>query len=201
MKIFGAVILAVFLASCASSRDQASSPDQRSYQVDAQAYQKLKPEEATIKVSLWDQKAWLLNEAGQAVLVTDVSTGVPGKETPQGSFKVLERQEGKRSNRYGRYVDEVTRKVVIEKTWLHEGERPAGTIYEGIAMPYWMRLTWSGVGVHVGEFKKRTRCSFGCIRVYEPAQPKIYQKTQLGTPVEIVAESLTERYPVKLSWF
>jgi len=61
-------------------------------------------------------------------------------------------------------------------------------------MPYWMRLTWDGVGMHVGKFKKRTRSSFGCIRVYEKAQLLIFAKTQLGTEIEVVPGSLMSRY-------
>jgi hypothetical protein len=83
---------------------------------------------------------------------------------------------------------------VIEKAWEHSGEVPAGCVYEGIAMPYWMRLTWYGVGMHVGKFKKRIRSSFGCIRVYQKAQLLIYQKTRIGTPVEIVSQSLQEQF-------
>ncbi|MDB4653215.1 L,D-transpeptidase family protein, partial [Akkermansiaceae bacterium] len=147
-----------------------------------------------IKVSLWDQKAWLLNSEGEAILEADIATGVENKETPEGVFQVLERMESKRSNQYGRIVNRETREVVIEKSWEHQGPLPEGTEYEGIEMPYWMRLTWDGIGMHVGEFKKRTRCSFGCIRVYERAQPLIFAKTQLGTKIEVVQDSLRNRY-------
>ena len=163
-----------------------------SYQVDAKKYRQLESKDARIEISLWDQKAWLLNEKDEAVLVTDVATGIPGKETPQGEFTVLERIESKRSNLYGKYVEKETRKVVVEQSWQHEGLPPEGTEFEGIAMPFWMRLTWVGVGMHVGQFKKRTRNSFGCVRVYEEAQSKIFEKTQLGTPVKIASQSLSD---------
>ncbi len=42
--------------------------------------------------------------------------------------------------------------------------------------------------------EKMTRSSFGCVRVYEKAQPLIYAKTQMGTKVEVVGESLVEKY-------
>ena len=153
-----------------------------------------KPEETTIKVSLWDQKAWLLNWEGKAILQTDVATGVPGKDTPTGVFPVLERLEEKRSNRYGRIVNKETREVVFPESWNVEGPIPDDCEFEGIEMPYWMRLTWDGVGMHIGSFKKRTRCSFGCIRVYEKAQPLIFNKTVKGTEVEVVQKSLIEEY-------
>lgn len=192
MKILAMLLLPLLMISCGLN-----DANQLSYTVDRTGYRKLQPESAKIEISLWDQKAWLLDEAHQPVLVTDIATGVPGKETPRGEFTILERQKSKRSNRYGRLVDQETREVVIEKAWEHKGPIPEGSEYEGIAMPYWMRLTWYGVGIHVGQFKKRTRSSFGCIRVYEKAQPKIFEKTQLGTPVKIVSESLMEKYSLR----
>ncbi len=187
MKALFLFLLAVFLVSCGNS----SAPG---YSKKFLKYRAAKPEETTIKVSLWDQKAWLLNGKGEAVLEADIATGVVGKETPEGVFPILERIEEKRSNRYGRIVNTETREVVIAKSWEHEGPLPDGTEYEGIAMPCWMRLTWDGVGMHVGKFKKRTRSSFGCIRVYEKAQPLIFAKTQMGTKVEVVPESLMGKY-------
>lgn len=187
MKFFFLSLVSVVLVSCGNSKGPGYSKKMFKYRA-------TDPGETAIRVSLWDQKAWLLNGKGEAVLEADIATGVVGKETPEGVFPVLERLEEKRSNRYGSIVDKETRKVVIEKSWEHEGPLPEGTEYEGIAMPYWMRLTWDGVGMHVGKFKKRTRSSFGCIRVYEKAQPLIFKKTQLGTKVEVVEESLMGKY-------
>lgn len=187
MKFVVFIFLSAFVVSCSPSTEPGYSTKSRKYRAAT-------PEETSIKVSLWDQKAWLLNGKGEVILQTDVATGVPGKDTPEGVFPVLERMESKRSNRYGRIVNKKTREVVIEKAWEHEGALPPGTEYEGIAMPYWMRLTWYGVGMHVGKFKKRTRCSFGCIRVFEEAQPWIFHKTTLGTKVKIVKGSLVEQY-------
>jgi len=181
-------LIPLILVSCG-----ASESNKPGYRVKWMKYRATSEKETKIQISLWDQKAWLLNGRGEAVLETDVATGVPGKETPQGIFKVLERIESKRSNRYGKYVNEATGEVVVEKSWEHSGEVPEGCVYEGIAMPYWMRLTWDGVGMHVGKFKKRTRSSFGCIRAYQKAQPLIYRKTRIGTPVEIVPQSLQEQ--------
>lgn len=189
MRLLALLLLSLMIVSCGGS-----DSTKLSYKVDRASYRKLQPENAKIEISLWDQKAWLLDESDRAVLVTDIATGVPGKETPEGEFTILERLESKRSNRYGRFVDQETREVVVEKAWEHNGSPPKGSEYEGIAMPYWMRLTWYGVGMHVGQFKKRTRSSFGCIRVYEKAQPKIFEKTQLGTPVKIISKSLSEKY-------
>jgi hypothetical protein len=169
-------------------------PKQTGFKVRDFHYWMADAEDTRIKISLWDQKAWLLNGDGKAILETDISTGVPGKETPEGVFPVLEKLEEKRSNRYGKFVNKETREVVIEKAWEHAGTPPEGTEYEGIEMPYWMRLTWYGVGMHVGKFNKRARASFGCVRVVDAAQEKIFRKTNVGTEVEVVARSLQSEY-------
>ena len=184
--------LLVILTSCVSHGPK--DPKTTGYKVREIHYWLAKADETKVKISLWDQKAWLLNGDGKAILETDVSTGVPGKETPEGIFPVLERVGEKRSNRYGKFVNIETREVVVEKAWEHQGEAPEGSEYEGIAMPYWMRLTWYGIGMHVGEFNKRARASFGCVRVVDEAQEKIYRKTMLGTEVEVVADSLLSLY-------
>ena len=184
-KFVGFIFLASMMASCQLFRQEGAS-----WQVNKKWYRQADVSETSVRVSLHDQKAWLLDGAGRAILKTSISTGVPGHETPTGELKVLEKIEGKKSNRYGKYVDEMTGEVVVAKSWLHKGSPPVGTVYEGIAMPYWMRLTWWGVGMHVGKFPKHTRCSFGCIRVFRDAQPWIYRKTQVGTPVTVESRSL-----------
>lgn len=178
----------MFLASMVTSC-QLIRWDNPRWKMSKARYKRADASETKVLISLHDQQAWLMDGDGRVLLTTEVSTGVPGHETPVGDFKVLEKLENKRSNRYGKYVDAETGAVVVPKTWLHEGPPPEGTVYQGIEMPYWMRLTWWGVGMHVGKFPSRTRCSFGCVRVFKDAQPWIYAKTRVGTPVEIVKES------------
>ena len=134
--MMGLVVLGgCFLGAC-------SGPQ---YTVNRSLYRAANPEETEVKISFWDQKAWLLDGSGRVLVETDVSTGVPGHETPLGRFEVLEKLESKRSNRYGRYVKERSGRVVVAKAWEHEGPAPKGTVWQGISMPYWMRLTWDGI--------------------------------------------------------
>jgi len=125
--------------------------------------------------------------------IKDISSGIDGRETPTGIYSVKERIIEKRSNRYGRLVDRETGDVIVPKAWEHKGVIPKNLKYVGIEMPYWMRLTWSGIGMHVGGFALKERSSFGCIRVYEKAQPYIYHKTSIGTKVELVEKSLADQ--------
>ncbi|MCX6855431.1 MAG: L,D-transpeptidase [Verrucomicrobia bacterium] len=50
-------------------------------------------------------------------------------------------------------------------------------------MPWWIRLTDDGVGIHVGGFERGQPTSHGCIRCLEEAQKLFYDKTKIGTPV------------------
>lgn len=152
--------------------------------------EQIDPKRSSIKISLWDQKAWLLDQHGKVALVADISTGIDGRETGAGSFRVLERKESKHSNLYGKLVNKKTGKVEVERSWEHKGAIPKHLKYQGTEMLYWMRLTWSGIGMHIGKFEKRKRSSFGCVRVHDKAQPLIFEKTRLGTPVEILERSL-----------
>ncbi len=186
------ILLPLTTISC-----QGIGGDVPSWQVNKKLYHQADAATTTVKVSLWDQKAWLLDEQERVILKTDVATGVPGKETPTGKYEVLEKMEQKRSNRYGKYLHAETGEVMVEKSWLHQGALPEGAVYQGTEMPYWMRLTWHGVGMHVGKFRKRVRCSFGCIRVLDEAQPLIYRKTRVGTRVTVFEESLLQKMAEK----
>lgn len=140
--------------------------------------------EGTIEISLQEQKLLLLDSLGRTAIEADCSTGIPGRETPVGQFRIKEMIVDKRSNKYGKYVSKETGEVVVEKSW-EVAKKPSGTRYLGIAMPYWMRLTWDGVGIHVGKFPRGYRSSFGCIRMPEEIQPLIYQKSQSGMRVTV----------------
>lgn len=145
----------------------------------------MKKGKGSIEISLQQQKLRLFDEKGEAVLESDCSTGVPGKETPVGTFRIKEMIVNKRSNKYGKYVSKETGEVIVERSW-EVTSKPPGTRYQGIAMPYWMRLTWDGVGIHVGKFPRGYRSSFGCIRMPEGIQPWIFEKSSSGMLVRII---------------
>ncbi len=57
----------------------------------------------------------------------------------------------------------------------------------GAPMKWFMRLTWDGVGMHVGILPGYP-ASHGCIRLPEQAAAMIYAKVKTGTPVEVVRD-------------
>ena len=78
-----------------------------------------------------------------------------------------------------------TREVVVARAWEHKGPRPDGTVYQGIAMPFWLRVTADGVGIHVGGFSRGQPSSHGCVRCPEEPQRFFWEKCRVGTPVRI----------------
>ncbi len=138
-----------------------------------------------VDISLSSMTAQLLQGKDTLLAEMDVSTGEAGHRTPKGVFRISEKMPLKRSNLYGQYVKKDTREVVVARHWEHKGPRPAGTVYQGIAMPYWMRLTAGGVGMHVGQFPRGITTSKGCIRCPEEGQTFFYQHCRIGTPVKI----------------
>jgi lipoprotein-anchoring transpeptidase ErfK/SrfK len=143
------------------------------------------PKKTSIDISLTSLTAQLVGADGEALAEMDVSPGVVGHETPAGKFFVREKLPLKKSNLYGRYVRRDTGEIVVQKAWEHQGPRPPGTVYEGIAMPWWLRLTDDGVGIHVGGFSRGQTTSHGCIRCPEPAQKVFWNLSRVGTPVRV----------------
>ena len=147
--------------------------------------EKTTPDNSRIVVSLSTQRAQLMN-GDEVAIDYAVSTGTANFPTPAGEYKVREMIEDKRSNQYGKIYD-AEGKVVKSDAEMPQDEEliPEGGKYLGAAMPYWMRLTWSGVGMHVGNVP-RYPASHACIRGQSHVMPIIFSKVKLLTPVSIV---------------
>lgn len=177
----------VLLNACTTPKPPAVAEDTISprWQICEGPCAEVKPGEVRIDVSLASSTAQLLDKSGRLLAEMDVSPGLPGHETPPGKYYVREKLELKRSNLYGQYVKPDTREVVVARAWEHKGPKPPGTVYQGIAMPYWLRLTDHGVGQHVGGFNRGQPSSHGCIRCPEIPQRVFWEKSRVGTPVQV----------------
>lgn len=115
-----------------------------------------------------------------------VATGRSGHRTPTGSFRILEKKQGKRSNLYGKIYDAAGNlKNSDADTRIHSV--PAGGKFVGCSMPYWMRLTGSGIGMHVGPIPNPgSPASHGCIRMPRHMASTLFQHAPRGTKVTIV---------------
>jgi hypothetical protein len=86
------------------------------------------------------------------------STGKTGHETPTGVFTILQKAK----------------------------EHYSST-YDDAPMPFMERLTWDGVALHAGKVAAYP-ASHGCVRLPEMFAAKLYEVTQIGTPVIIASD-------------
>lgn len=117
---------------------------------------------------------------------TRVASGIRSYPTPTGNFSISEKVQDKRSNLYGKIVNSKG-KVVKSNAELGVHRVPAGGRFEGAKMPYFLRLTNDGIGMHAGPIPKPGRpASHGCIRMPHAFAPVLYKHVAVGTPVSIV---------------
>lgn len=91
---------------------------------------------------------------GQVAMDFPVCTGRGRKRTPTGNFSILQKHINHHSNLYD------------------------------CPMPYFMRLTWCGVGMHVGDIY-RSPASHGCIRLPRVACEPLYHALSCGSKVQV----------------
>ena len=111
-----------------------------------------------IVVDLNEQEAYAY-EDGHLLFHGWVSTGKPGRRTPTGRFRVLEKDLHHVSSKY---------------------PEPNG----GARMDYMLRLTNYGVAMHLG-YVPNYPASHGCIRMENGFAQKMYNWASVGTPVII----------------
>ena len=142
----------------------------------------INPDNSHVVISIGKQRAYLM--VGEQIYIdTPISSGKRGHETPQGSFKILEKDPNHRSSIYGDFVDRSGR-VVRSGISSQIDSAPSGTHYQGASMKWFCRLTNSGVGMHIGILPGYA-ASHGCVRLPSDIAPLIYEKVKIGTPAVI----------------
>src|SRR3981081_3528845 len=143
----------------------------------------LSPENASVIVSLSKQRAYVY--AGDQVAIdTPVSSGKRAGFTPSGSFTIVQKDKDHRSNIFGNFVDSQGR-TVRGGISARIDSAPSGSHFVGAPMLYFMRLTWEGVGMHIGMLPGYP-ASHGCIRMPADVSPQIYARVKIGTPVQVI---------------
>lgn len=144
-----------------------------------------KAPEATkaVEIALREQRGLLLVDDAIA-MDFPVATGRSSHPTPKGSYKILEKKKDYASNLYGRIVSSEGATVVSDAdTRAHAV--PAGARFVGSPMPYWMRMTTTGVGMHVGHVPGHRPASHGCIRLKREIAAELFALLDVGTPVKV----------------
>jgi hypothetical protein len=119
------------------------------------------PGAVSVVVSIPSQLAYVYRD-GALIGVSTVSTGRRGKDTPLGSFTILEKQLFHRSNKYS-----------------------------NAPMPFMQRLTWDGIALHGGHLPGYP-ASHGCIRLPEAFASQLFELTRLGALVTITDQELID---------
>jgi len=115
-----------------------------------------------IVIDLSEQKAYAY-EDGYVLFSGHISSGVEGRETPTGEYKVLEKK---------RYH--------VSNMW----PRPNG----GAKMHYMLRLSYDGIAMHLGYVPNRP-ASHGCVRMKNGFAQRMFKWAEVGIPVTIEGDA------------
>jgi lipoprotein-anchoring transpeptidase ErfK/SrfK len=178
----------VVLAACAPV-EVAPPPTLRAVPVQAPVLYEWHAEglygEPSVVIDLQMQRAEVFI-GGQYAGWSVVATGKEGFGTPAGDYTILEKVVNKHSTLYGRIVDTAGNTVKGDADARRDTPPPGGRFLYA-PMPYWMRLTWRGIGMHAGPIPRPGNpASHGCIRLPRPFAIQLYQMVRIGTPVRII---------------
>lgn len=137
----------------------------------------------TVRISLRDQIAEF-KRGDHDIGWCYVATGKEGHGTVPGTYHIMEKIEDKHSNLYGWFEDDYGN--VTDGDAKSSDRVPEGMTYVPAPMPYWMRLTSYGVGMHGGLIPEPGKpASHGCIRLPKAFVPVLFNSVDEGTQVTI----------------
>lgn len=110
---------------------------------------------------------------------TPVSTGIPGRGTPRGTYKVAEKDFVRYSGTFGVARDNKTHEIVINDFNTKKDSMPANCYYEPARMAYCLRF-FNGYCWHEG-YVPGVPASHGCVRVHSSMAKKFFEAATVGT--------------------
>lgn len=179
-RLLLAILTAIYTASCTPMPPPAPPV---AGQVLYEWYDTGEPGEISIRISISRQIATIYR-GNREVGWCYVATGRQGHGTPAGNFRITELTADKISNRWGWHENDLGE--VVNPSVRFDKPVPRGAKFMPAPMPYWMRLTNYGIGLHGGYIPSPGMpASAGCIRLPEHFAPKLFDVVKLGTPVTI----------------
>jgi hypothetical protein len=133
-----------------------------------------------VKIDLKTQRGMLMN-GDEVVMDYPICSGTKSRPTPPGDYRILEKVVDKSSNTYGKIYD-AEGNMINGDADANKDEIPEGGKFVGAPMRYWMRLTWDGVGHHIGPVR-RYPASHACIRGPSGTIPTVYSKMAVGSRI------------------
>ena len=135
---------------------------------------------ALIKISLAKQEAYFY-KGNQLVGQTPISTGIEGRRTPRGRFKVTEKDIDHASSLYGVIKENATGAIVNDDADTRKHRAKAGQTFVRAPMLNFLRFN-GAIGMHTGHLPGYA-ASHGCVRLPDNMARHFYQNASLGTPV------------------
>lgn len=198
LKLLPLTLVASLLASCAT----VSQPGGAAYMAGVGGPRQVdEPREPWTTVSYWDDDG----SSGSPYIVVDldnqvakffrgenligvaaISSGIEGRSTPPGNYTILEKLRDKHSNAYG-HVEDANGNIVNHDA-TPKSPVPPGGKYVPSPMPFWMRLTHTGIGMHQG-FLPGFAASHGCIRMDKRVVEQFFNAAEVGMPVKVIRTS------------
>lgn len=192
VKSLAALATSVVCTSCGVSNDRTPIPRAERKLYDW--HDDSGPGKVSIRISLPDQIAEI-ERGGRPIGWCYVATGKEGHGTKAGSYKITEKIVDKYSNRYGWIEDEFGN--VVDGDAKPSDPVPEGMEYVPAPMPYWMRLTSYGIGMHGGFIPEPGKpASHGCIRMPVSFVPLLFDSVDVGAQVMITSVGSKWREPM-----
>lgn len=142
----------------------------------------------SVKIVLDEQKAYIFKGTEQAGW-TYLASGKGSRASPAGSYRITEKIRDKYSGTWG-VLKDAEGNVVDGDARSGREPVPPGGRFAGAPMPYWMRLTGYGMGMHAGHIPHPGRpASHGCIRLPREMAEILYEAVKIGTPVTITGST------------
>jgi hypothetical protein len=177
-------VMAVIFASCGSGGNPGPTP-WRAERVLYHWYDDGGPGRVSVSISLSDQIAEFRRGA-RDIGWCYVATGKEGHGTCPGNYQIMEKIVDKYSGSFGWIEDELGNVTNGDAT--PGTPVPKGMVYVPAPMPYWMRITGYGIGMHGGLIPEPGKpASHGCIRMPKEFVPELFEVVEVGTPVTITA--------------
>lgn len=136
--------------------------------------------EPLIRINLNDQKAYFY-KGSQLVAQTSISTGIEGRVTPRGKFKVTQKNKDHHSSLYGVIKDNATGAIVNDDATVGKDIPKPGQTFVNAPMPNFLRFN-GAVGMHTGHLPGYA-ASHGCVRLPDDIAQHFFNNASIGTPV------------------
>lgn len=194
------LVVALFLTGCASlqRKDPVVSKSKEQYTAfrsqpgwrkksyrDEKLMAQASEGNTSVEIALREQRGLLLVDKAIA-MDFPVATGRSTHPTPKGDYKILEKKKDYASNIYGRIVSGDGSTLVSDAD-TRDHAVPAGAQFVGAPMPFWMRMTTTGVGMHVGHVPGHRPASHGCIRLRRETAAELFSLLPVGTSVTVAS--------------